>query len=495
MNAFLGIDIGSSAVKIGVYSADGSPLAHATRSYPTFEPHPGYKEQNPEDWWKAAAAGIRTVLKDVPSESILAVGLTGHISSLTFLADDHSIVRPSLSYQDRKAVEEVKDLYSAFSREELSSRLGIDLPPSPTWPLPRLLWLKKHEPRTLRRTRFLLQAKDYILLMLTGEFASDSSSCRGMVNLSTGQPAEDVFARLGLPVLLPRLCPPQAVVGTVRASVCEETGLRPKLPVVTGWNDLNACVLGCGLTETGECFNVGGTSEHIGMVTTQSSAPPQLVCAPFLPGKRLLYGVTSCGGGSLQWFNQLTGKPFPELLACAKSNEDELLFLPYLNGERAPIWDPNASGVFVGLRSSHRLEHLTRAVLDGVAFSLRQNLELVEASVPERSMTVTVTGGPAEGEVWNQIKADIFAKTVITQRVEQAGALGAAMLAAVGADAFPTIEAAATSMASVRAAFHPQTSLRSQHERLFAIYKSLYPSLKETFSCLNRTNSVPGDKK
>jgi xylulokinase len=160
-----------------------------------------------------------------------------------------------------------------------------------------------------------------------------------------------------------------------------------------------------------------------------------------------------------------------DLLLNSGSGEDDLLFLAYLDGERSPVWDTNASGVFIGLRPSHRLENLTRAVLDSVAFSLRQNLELVESAVPERTTSITATGGPAEGETWNEIKADVFGKSIVTQCVGQAGVLGAAMLAAVGSGASPSVEDAARSMASVKATFQPRSNSRARADRLFVIYK------------------------
>ena len=379
MHCFIGLDIGSSAAKVGLFSDQGELLAVANYPYSTEEPRPGYKEQNPSDWWDAVIQGIREVCGVVENASILAIGITGYISSLTFVDATGTPLRPSIGFQDQRAVAEVDRLYEVYSRPELAQRLGVDLPPAPTWPLPRLLWMRKYEPALLDRARYLLQAKDYINLRLTAEVASDPSSNRGMVDFSVNRPATDVFTTLDLPNLLPPLAAPEQIIGKVTQEAALETGLKPGIPVVAGWNDLNAAVLGSAVTESGQAFDVTGTSEHIGIVTTVHSSTEHLICAPYLPGKKLLYGVISSGGGSLQWFTQFSGKSIDDLLADASSTANGLLFLPYLEGERSPIWDPHASGVLLGLRTVHNQRNVARAIVEGVAFALRQNLELIEA--------------------------------------------------------------------------------------------------------------------
>ncbi|MEO6966466.1 MAG: FGGY family carbohydrate kinase [Acidobacteriaceae bacterium] len=484
MDCFIGLDIGSSAAKVGLFREQGELLAGANYPYDTAEPRPGYKEQNPRDWWNAVTKGIRDVLNTVPNASVLAVGIAGYISSLTFLDAENNPLRPSICFQDQRAVAEVDRLYENFSRAELAKILGIDLPPAPTWPLPRLLWMRQHEPAVLDRTHHVLQAKDYINLQLTGEIASDPSSNRGMVDFSVDLPATGVFARLDLPVLLPPLLDPQQIMGRVTREAALATGLQPGVPVITGWNDLNAAVLGSGVVESGQAFNVAGTSEHIGIVTTRHSSTEQLICAPYLPGKKLLYGVITSGGGSLHWFRQFSGKSMDELLAAATTTANGLLFLPYLEGERSPIWDPRASGVLVGLRTVHHPGHVTRAILEGVAFALRQNLEIVEAHAHLRPDTLVASGGTSTISLWNQIKADIWNKEVVTLRNPNAGIQGAATLAAVAAGLYPDPETAARAMTQPAQRFHPQPGNRQRMDRMYELYNEVYPALQETLSRL-----------
>ena len=477
-------------MKVGLFDEAGKALATASYSYGTAEPRPGYKEQDPSDWWSSVKKGIHQVLGEVKNASVLAIGATGCISSLTFVDAEGNYLRPSIAFQDQRAVEEVGEIREKFSRAELAESLGIDLPPAPTWPLPRLLWMRKHEPEVLDRTRYLLQAKDYINLHLTEEFASDSSSNRGLVdlssNLSSKRSAVAIFAKLNLPDLVPPLFRPDQVIGRVTQKAALETGLTAGLPVVAGWNDLNASVLGSGIFEDGQAFDVTGTSEHIGVVTSSHHAAERLMCAPYLPGKELLYGVTSSGGGSLAWFSRFSGKSINELLASAAAASSELIFLPYLDGERSPIWDPQASGVLVGLRSSHGQGDVARAILEGVAFSLRQILELVETHAAFRPETLVASGGGSMAALWNQIKADVLGKDVVTLRNPHAGIQGAAILASVAGEMYPDIETAAVQMTATAQRFRPMEINRRHMDEMYALYNEIYPALRGTMGRLRR---------
>ena len=408
----IGLDLGSSSVKAGAFAPDGRVLAAASVEYPTSSQRPGWKEQDPEGWWRAACSAIREVLAGLGGARVMAAGATGHVCSLTFLDGAGVPLRPAVVFQDQRAIEEVEEVAARFSRSELASALGVDLPPSAAWPLPRLLWFRKHEPEMLARARFLLQAKDYLNLRLTGEFASDAGSNRGIVNLETGAVARELLDAFGLPGdLLPAIREPHAVLGAVSAQAAAETGLAAGVPVVEGWNDLNAAVLGAGNCRDGDAFNITGTSEHFGLVVAGAPSSPVLTCAPYLPGLRLFYGVTTSGGGSLHWYRGVTGATVATLVEEAEgtpAGAHGLLFLPYLAGERAPIWDSRASGAFFGIRNSHTRAHFTRAILEGVAFSLRQIAELTWSVSQRTAAAVRVSGGASRLRLWNQIKADVL---------------------------------------------------------------------------------------
>jgi sugar (pentulose or hexulose) kinase/mannitol-1-phosphate/altronate dehydrogenase len=478
-NCILAVDVGSSAAKVGLLNESGQVLAVGSYPYPTAEPLRGYKEQDPHDWWNAVRAGIRHVLSVVPDASVLAVGVTGYICSLTFVGSRGTPVRRSIGFQDQRASEEVIELYNTFSRSELAGMLGIDLPPSATWPLPRLLWIKKHEIDVLNRTRYLLQAKDYINLKLTGNVGSDPSSNRGLIDFATNGAATGILTKLNLPDLLPPIFQPDQFIGEVTPKAALETGLASGVPVVAGWNDLNASVLGSGLVRKDDVFDVTGTSEHIGIITDNWYSTDHLMCAPYLPGRNLFYGVIYNGGGSLQWFKRFLNKPMDAVVASFAHSSNELLFLPYLEGERSPIWDPHASGALLGLRTVHGQGDVTRAILEGVAFSLRQNLESIERHLPVAATTLVASGGASTILPWNQIKADVLNMNVATLRNPHAGMQGAAILAAVAVKLYPNVETAAATMANTAGVFSPQAANRGHANRMYAIYNEVYPALRK----------------
>lgn len=486
MEYVLGIDVGSSSTKVGLFSLDGAAVAIAGRAYPTHELLPGHKEQEPELWWRAAVSSIRKVTASVRRERIRGIAAAGHISSLTFVDASGAPLRPAVGFQDLRAVREVEEIRGAFSRGELLRHLGIDLPPAATWPLPRLLWFRKNEPRTLETAYRLLQAKDYVNFRLTGELASDASSNRGIVDLATGRAPCEVFARLDLPEsIAPPILEAAQIIGRVTDAASRETGLPPGIPVAVGWNDLNACVLGSGAVSPGQAFNITGTSEHIGAIVERDYRVPELVCAPFLPGRKLLYGVTSCGGGSLEWYRQAFRRKFASLLQEAKrvpAGCDGLLFLPYLEGERAPIWDPLASGAFIGIRSGHGEGHFVRAILEGVAFSLRQVLELVDCRASTGSDPLVVSGGAARVALWNRIKADVLRRVVTVPRDPHAGVLGAAMLAAVATRRHSCCDEAAHAMVRFKGRVEPNPDCARLYGDSFERYCRLYPALRGWFA-------------
>lgn len=490
MEYVLGLDVGSSSTKAAVCTLQGDLVALSCRGYPTEEPRPGFKEQNPELWWEAAVNAIREAVAGINVHRLVAMGSTGHTCSHTFLGESGNVLRSSLTFQDLRAAAEVEELYAHITRTDLAAELGVDLPPAPCWPLPRLLWMSKNEPVILDKTRYLVQAKDFINFRLTGNLSSDAGSNRGLVNLETGIAAKKPLSKLGLPEhMLPPIREPEQVIGRVSEKSADQTGLPPRLPVVTGWNDLNAGVLGCGAIKDGDAFNLTGTSDHIGMVTSSKYAASDLTCAPFLPGKNLFYGVTSNGGGALAWYQKSFRSEIDLLIRLAErvpAGSADLLFLPYLDGERAPIWDPHAAGAFVGILGLHRQEHFVRAVMEGVAFSLLQILELTEKYAGHIVGPIIISGGAARARLWNQIKADVWGRTTTVPEVVHPGVLGAGMLAAVAAERYSNCEAAAREMCKLKGQFAVTPERHDRYRRLYRHYRHLYPALRRHFRQIYR---------
>lgn len=485
MEYVLGLDVGSSSTKAGVCTLQGDLVALTSRNYPTEEPQPGFKEQNPELWWEAAVSAIREVVAKIDVHHLVAVGCTGHTCSHTFLDESGNILRPSLAFQDLRAAAQVEELDARIARTDMAAELGVDLPPAACWPLPRLLWMSKNEPGILDRARYVIQAKDFVNFRLTGSLSSDSGSNRGLVNLDTGIAAEKLLKKLGLPEhLVPPILKPEQVIGRISERTAYKTGLPLGLPVVTGWNDLNAGVLGCGAVEDGDTFNLTGTSDHIGIVTSTRYTAPELTCASYLPNKNLFYGVTSNGGGSLAWYQRSFGADIDTLLRVAEeipAGSARLLFLPYLDGERAPIWDHCAAGAFIGIQSSHRQGHFVRSIMEGVSFSLLQILDVIEKYVGKIAGPIILSGGAARARLWNQIKTDVWGRATTVPEIVHPGVLGAAILAAVAAERYSNCQAAAGEMCRIKDRFEVVLERHKSYQRLYTHYCHLYPALRIHF--------------
>lgn len=514
----MGIDLGTSSCKAGVFDSHGGPHGLGQAAYAIARESDGQAEQSPEVWWPSVCLAVRQALQNgqVSGEAVVAVGLSGQVGTHLLLNREGQPVRPALSWQDTRAHSEATALHQRIGRERLASVLGIDLPPGPAWPLPRLLWLQRHAPQHLAQTWRMLQVKDFIGHRLTGELATDAASWRGLVRLPGSEIASDLLQELDLPpdLLAPRQ-PPSAIMGLVSQTAAEACGLVAGTPVMTGWNDLNCGLLGTGVVRPGMGFSISGTTEHLGVALAADAllqSTDNLMLAPYLSdgATRVCYGVTSAGGGALEWYaNQfvpdllqshgLSLPPqaqmrFEALAADAPPGAAGLIFLPYLHGERAPIWDAAARGVFFGLSGRHRHRHFVRAILEGVAFSLRHVLQTVESTIPTPIDRIYLSGGPATIPLWNQIKANVLNRPLVIPTVTHAACLGAAMLAAMGSGWYADAVQAAETMVHQSHSVEPEThhALRSRYDALFALYTSLYPKLRTAFAGLAAFNTIDG---
>ena len=512
-----GIDLGTSSCKVGLFEPAGRQLGLGQGSYALERGADGLAEQQPEEWWQALCHALHQSLEaaGLPAEAVAAVGLSGQVGTHLLLDQTGRPLRPAISWQDTRARAEAAALHQRIPRERLARVLGIDLPPGPAWPLPRLLWLRRCAPAQLAQTWRLLHAKDFVAYRLTGELATDASSWRGLVCLPGTELAIDLLRELDLPtdLLAPRQ-PPASVMGRLSPAGAQACGLAAGTPVVTGWNDLNCGLLGTGVVRPGMGFDIGGTSEHLG-VTLAAEAPltrsDNLMLAPYLApdqgsAARVCYGVTSASGGSLEWYaNQFLPdlfRHFGERLPAEAPTRLEaaaaavppgaagLIFLPYLNGERAPIWDADARGVFFGLSSAHRHPHFVRAILEGVAFSLRQVLQQVESTVGAPIDRVHASGGPASLRLWNQIKANVLNRPLVVPQVTHAACLGAAMLAAIGSGWYAEAHSAAAGMVQFAQQLDPEPEHVDRYQGLFTLYASLYPQLRGAFARLAALQTV-----
>lgn len=486
--AVLTFDVGTSSCKGALYSVpDGTQIAERSEGYGIQRPAPMWVEQQPEDWWTALQAVCRALATDFPAVEILGIGLTGQVPTMVLVDAQGKALAPAISWQDRRADAEAAWLKSEIGAEKLAAWLGLSMPIDAGWPPARLVWLARHRSDLIDATHKILMAKDYIACQMTGAFTSDPWSSKGLIDLLTGIPPADYYAALGLAgreTLAPTIVAPQTVVGGLSASAAAALGLRAGMPVVNGSSDAVCGMIGTGAVGMGNAaFNLTGTSEMIGRAGGAPTEGLLFIPASVIGGSPILYGPTQSGGDSLIWFAGFSASSFEaavEAAAKAPAGSGGVVFLPYLAGERAPIWDSAARGAFLGLLRQQSFEHGARAVMEGVAFSVRHVLEVSGVTrtgvTPGADMPLRITGGSTRVPLWNGIRADVTGLTV--EVVEQsATTLGAAMLTALGIGVFPSLNAAGA-MVRIQERIEPQPANRQVYDDAYGRFRAAYTALR-----------------
>jgi xylulokinase len=487
----LGIDASTTATKAVLVDEAGAVRGIGTAEYGYDVPRPLWSEQDPDLWWNGAIAAVGRVLAEtaIPPQDVVAVGLTGQMHGLVLLDKADEVLRPAILWNDQRTGAECDAIRAAVGRERLIEITGNDALTGFT--APKLVWVRDHEPGTWDRVAHVLLPKDYVRLRLTGEHAMDKADGSGTIlfDLAAREWSREVVGALGIdPAWLPPTLEGPVVTGTVSTAAAAATGLRAGTPVVAGAGDQSANAVGVGAVTVGTVALSLGTSGVVFASTDSAIHEPDGRVHAFchaVPGRWHLMSVMLSAAGSLRWFRDslAPGTEFADLVEPAAEvppGSDGLLFLPYLTGERSPHPDPLARGAFVGLTISHDRRHLTRAVLEGVAFGLRDGLDLmVEAGMP-RPAQVRASGGGLASPLWRRILADVLEAEIATVKTTEGAAYGAALLAAVGAGWFASVEAAteALIMATPVAAPGPDaTAYAAAH----ALYRELYPALAPTF--------------
>jgi xylulokinase len=482
--AVLAFDLGTSRLKAGLVAHDGSLLALASATYPTRSDGPDRAEQDPAAWWWAVTSTVRDLLAAEPSAvaGIGAICAVGQGPTCVAVDTAGEPTRPAITWQDRRTTDETGAVAAATG-----------LPPWSNGILPAALWIERHEPAVSGRTRAYLTSWEWIARRLAGVAAS---------TLSAGEvpPAPEVIGPLGLP---PAKVPPPvfagSVVGPLRADIAFELGLRSGIPVVAGLNDAFASCLGAGLAEPGDAIDTGGQSGGFAVCT---SSEPDVAGAWIAPapidGLWLVGGAMSATGLALDWLAaSVLGGGFAvqsllEEAAGVPPGADGVVFLPYLAGERSPLWDPKARGAFVGLTSAHGRAHLVRAVLEAAAFAVRHVAEPIRAAGYEVA-SVRVCGGNARSRLWNQVKADVLGVPVLVPAEPNTAVLGAAILGVVGMGATASPRAAIDAMVRTSTRLEPDPSTRAAYDAGYAIYRSLYPALREPMHALTALSDSPDE--
>ncbi len=490
----LGIDVSTTATKAVLVDETGTVRAVHAAEYPLSTPRPLWSEQDPGLWWTATQAAIRGALDaaGVAGSEVACVGLTGQMHGAVLLDAADEVLRPAILWNDQRTGAECDAIRAAVGPERLIAITGNDALTGFT--APKLVWVRDHEPETWRRVAHVLLPKDYVRLRLTGEHALDKADGSGTIlfDLAARDWSPEVTAALGIdPDWLPPTFEGPEITGALTAAAADATGLRAGTPVIAGGGDQAANAVGVGAVVPGRVALSLGTSGVVFATTERPLVEAQGRVHAFchaVPDRWHMMSVMLSAAGSLRWFRDTVapGADFGDLVesaATVSAGSDGLLFLPYLSGERSPHPDPLARGAFVGLTLAHDRRHLTRAVIEGVAFGLRDGLDLmVEAGMPAPDQ-IRASGGGTASPPWRQILADVLGAEIATVSTTEGAAYGAALLGAVGAGWFPTVEAVADALIRVTPMAAPGPD-SARYAEVHGVYRTLYPALAPLFPLL-----------
>ena len=490
----LGIDVGTGGTRALVVDETGRILSSATEEHiPFASPQPAWAEQDPRDWWRAATVAIGKALEaaHVPPSSISCVGFSGQMHGAVLLDERDEVIRPSLIWCDQRTEAQSDELHKLFGRDRL---IQLTCNPALTnFTLTKMLWVREHEPQNWARVRKVMLPKDYVRLRLGADAAIDVADASGTLLLDVAKRkwAGEVLSKTGMDSkILPKLYESPDVCGKVSQIGAKESGLAPDTPLVAGAGDQAAGAVGIGIHRPGTVSATIGTSGVVFAATDRPALDPLGRLHTFchaIPNRWHVMGVTQAAGLSLRWFrDQLwnghpSGDPYDLMCEAAARVDpgcDGALWAPYLMGERTPHLDPNARAAFVGLTASHTRAHLIRAVLEGVAFSLKDTFTILdEIGVPAKQ--VRLGGGGARSRLWRQIQADVYGKEVEILAAEEGAAYGAAILAGVGARYWSSVDEACNAVVRVAARVQPSRDTSALMQRNYQVFRRIYPSLRQ----------------
>jgi xylulokinase len=489
MTYFMGIDSSTTATKALLMDEQGTVVAVASNEYPFETPKPLWSEQEPDLWWDATVKSIRGVLEKagVAGAEVGGLGLTGQMHGLVLLDENGKSLRPSILWNDQRTGAQCEQIHEIVGKErfiEITGNVALT-----GFTAPKILWVRENEPEVYAKARQILLPKDYVRYKLTGEYAMDRAGGAGTVLFDVKERtwSPEVLAKLGIdPALLPPTFEGTETTGGISAEAAELTGLKTGTPVVGGGGDQAAGAVGVGAVRSGVVGLVLGTSGVVFATTPSALIEPEGRLHAFchsVPDRWHFMGVILSAAGSLRWYRDTLapGVGFDGLLTPAAgipAGSEGLLFLPYLTGERTPHPDPLARGAFVGLTVRQTQAHLTRAVLEGVAFGLRDSFELIKNAGLPGIEQVRVSGGGAKSPLWRQILADVFDAELVTVNTTEGAAYGASLLAGVGAGIWPDVDAACDACVKVTGSTTPRPEMVPVYEEFYQAYTGLYPALK-----------------
>ncbi len=502
MSCVVGCDIGTSGTKVIVVSAQGKVLSKITQEYPLDTPHPGWAEQDPERWWRATCKAVSAAVRAarVDPGDVKAVGLSGQMHSSVLLDKNGRVLRPAILWCDTRTHAECAEITQRIGLAQL--RRLVANPALEGFTLPKLLWVKKHEPSVYRRIAQVLLPKDYIRYRMTGEYAMEVSDAAGTLYFDVRRRrwSHELLQQLRIPdAWFPPVYESQDVCGLLSPASARALGLRAGTPVVGGGADNTCGAVGNGIIKKGDVMASLGTSGVFFAHSDEVKVDPGLRVHSFchsVPHKWYLMGVMLSAGMSLRWYRDTLGltereqatrkgrDAYDVLSAAADSvtpGSEGLLFLPYLMGERTPHKDAHARGVFFGVSARHGRAHFARAVFEGITFGMRDSLEIFrELKVPIRR--IVATGGGAVNPWWRQLQADIYGEEIVTVSSGEGPAYGAAILGLVGAGVYPSVARACERLIRTVSTVEPRADRVRRYNGWYQEFRALYPALKQSFA-------------
>lgn len=483
---YIGVDLGTSAVKLLLMDEKGEIKKIVSREYPLYFPHPGWSEQKPEDWFKQSMDGIKELTAECDKENVAGISFGGQMHGLVALDENDEVIRPAILWNDGRTGEETDYLNQVIGKEKLSEYTANIAFAGFT--APKILWMKKHEPDNFAKIKKIMLPKDYLAYKLSGSFSTDVSDASGMLLMDVKNRcwSKEMLDICGITEeMLPKLYESFEVVGTLKREIAEALGLSPDVKVIAGAGDNAAAAVGTGTVGEGMCNISLGTSGTIFISSKKFGVDEHNALHSFAhaDGHYHLMGCMLSAASCNKWWNEeiLKTKDFAaEQSRITKLGENQVFYLPYLMGERSPHNNPDARAMFIGMSMDTTREDMTQAVLEGVAFGLRDSLEVARSLGIQMERT-KICGGGAKSPLWKKIIANVMNMKVDVIESEEGPALGGAMLAAVGCGEYEDVETIAKKLVKVIDTVEPEEELVAKYEERYQKFRKIYPTVKELF--------------
>ena len=483
---YIGIDLGTSSVKILLMEGDGTVKKIVSREYPLSFPKPGWSEQNPSDWYTQTMDGLKELLQEADKSQVAGISFGGQMHGLVALDKDDQVIRPAILWNDGRTAKETDYLNQVIGKDKLSEYTANIAFAGFT--APKILWMREHEPENYAKIAKIMLPKDYLAYRLSGTFCTDMSDASGMLLMDVKNRcwSKEMLNICGLEQeQLPKLYESYEVVGTLKPEVAKELGVSENVKVIAGAGDNAAAAVGTGTVGDGRCNISLGTSGTIFISSEKFGVDEHNALHSFAhaDGHYHLMGCMLSAASCNKWWNEEilgTSDYVKEQAAIKKLGENRVFYLPYLMGERSPHNNPNARAMFLGMSMDTTRADMTQAVLEGVAFGLRDSLEVAKSLGIQIDRT-KICGGGAKSPLWRKIIANVMNLKVDVIESEEGPALGGAMLAAVGCGEYPDVETIAEKLVKVVDTIEPEPELVAKYEEKYQKFRTIYPTVKELF--------------